>query len=104
MLAKKYKLPIQEFLKKKVLSGKRLDFFHVKTLENNLPHSRFGIVISKKVSGKSSDRNKIKRMIFSLIAKNKKHLLSGKDILIIVQPNAKFLSKEEAEKVLGSFL
>lgn len=105
MIAKKYKLPIQQVLKKKADSISGGNFFSVKIFNNSLPISRFGIVISKKVSAKATERNKIKREAFNLIQKRKSYLKGGKDFLIIVKPIVKNLSKEllknELQKILN---
>ncbi len=104
MIAKKYKLPIQQVLRKKadVVSGS--NFFSVKVFNNSLPISRFGIVISKKVSAKATERNKIKRKIFNFIQKRKIYLKGGKDFLIIVKPIAKNISNELLKKELQKIL
>lgn len=95
MLAKRYKLPIDEFIKRKPVKSYRFDFFGAKIGINNFPYSRFGFVISKKTAKKATQRNLIKRIIFSEIQKNKLHLQPGKDILIIANPKIVNLSKEE---------
>lgn len=82
MLAKKYKLPVKEFLDKKPRISGRTKFFLVRILLNNLKFSRFGVVISKKVSPSAVVRNKIKRIIFDFVRVNKLHLKLGKDILL----------------------
>ncbi|PIR44371.1 ribonuclease P protein component [Candidatus Wolfebacteria bacterium CG10_big_fil_rev_8_21_14_0_10_31_9] len=101
MLAKKYKLPINTFLNKKTASLKQPPYFNFKIISNNLNFSRFGVVISKKVSPKAVERNKIKRTIFNFIRTKKYHLNLGKDILIIVYPETAKIEKEKIEKKLS---
>jgi len=105
MLAKKFRLQIQDWFKerKKTVSHKS-DFFIVKIARNNLSFSRFGAIISKKVHKSAVKRNKIKRAIFNFIRLNKYHESPGKDVLIIVSPAASRLMskgiKEELKKIL----
>ncbi len=54
----------------------------IRQLPNNFNYSRFGVVISKKVSASAVVRNKIKRIIFDFIQANNFHLGFGKDILL----------------------
>jgi len=105
MLAKKFRLQIQDWFKEKKFSADRKsDFFIVKTARNNLSFSRFGAIISKKVYKSAVRRNKIKRAIFNFIRLNKYHELPGKDVLIIVSPAVSRLTgkeiKEEIKKIL----
>ena len=41
----------------------------IKILKNNLPDSRFGIIVSNKISKKANERNKIKRQIRECLKK-----------------------------------
>jgi len=105
MLAKKFRLPIQNWLKeRKRIIIRKSDFFIIKRSDNNLAFSRFGVVISKKVSKSAVKRNKIKRIIFNFIRLEKLNKISGKDILIIISPKTAELKKEEIEKKLKILL
>lgn len=105
MLAKKFRLQIQDWFKeKKIFASRKSDFFIVKIARNNLLFSRFGAIIGKKVHKSAVKRNKIKRAIFNFIRLNKYHEAPGRDVLIIVSPMAGRLTgkeiKEELKKVL----
>ena len=105
MLAKKFRLPIQNWLKeRKRIIIRKSDFFIIKRSDNNLAFSRFGVVISKKVSKSAVKRNKKKRIIFNFIRLEKLNKISGKDILIIISPKTAELKKEEIEKKLKILL
>ncbi|KKR89236.1 MAG: Ribonuclease P protein component [Candidatus Wolfebacteria bacterium GW2011_GWA2_42_10] len=105
MLAKKFRLPIQNWFKeKKGAIVRKSDFFAVKTRESNLPFSRYGVVVSRKVSGFAVRRNKIKRIIFNFIRLEKLQETSGRDVLIIVSPLASKLTKQKIETELKSLL
>lgn len=66
--------------------------------------SRFGVIISSKVSKSAVKRNKIKRTIFDFIRLNKLHEISGQDVLITVLPRTTELTREEVEKELKILL
>ena len=105
MLAKKFRLPIQDWLKqRKRIITRKSDFFIIKKSDNNLAFSRFGVVIRKKVSKLAVGRNKIKRIIFDFIRFKKLNKISGKDILIIISPKTAELKKEGIEKELTKLL
>lgn len=94
MLAKKYRLPIQEFVGK---NGRSINgrYFLLKVFPGNLTFNRFGVIISKKVAKQSSRRNRIKRIIFNAL---QEFLFFGeqhKDYLIIVSPKVQELKKVE---------
>lgn len=104
MLKKSYKLPIQEFIKKKPSIFGRSTFFIAKKLSNNLSYSRFGVVISKKVDKRAVARNKIKRDIFKYISSENLYKKKGTDILIIVYPAIKNIDKNILENELKKIL
>lgn len=65
MFKKSYKLNTSLF--KEVFSfGKtyKTPFFLIKSKENNIKHSRFSVVVSKKVVQKAHQRNQIKRRMY----------------------------------------
>ncbi len=106
MLAKKFRLQIQNWLKdrnKKIFSRKS-DFFIVRFSVNGLDLSRFGAIISKKVSKSAVKRNRIKRIIFDFVRINKLNEFGGKDTVITVLPPAVKLDKIEMEKELSRLL
>mgnify|MGYP001598962116 CR=1 FL=1 len=92
MLAKKYRLPIQEFVGKAGQSRKGRHFL-LKIFNPNNVYSRFGVVISKKVAVKATTRNRIRRIVFDFFS-SKLDLPTG-DYLVIVLSGADNLSKEE---------
>ena len=108
MIAKKYKLPIQNFVGKKPVATKSSQFFVLKLfrlesdrggrLENN--HSRFGLVISGSVINKATARNKIKRAVFDWLRLNKDKLPTY-DYLFILKNTAK---DQKIEAVLNDLV
>jgi len=98
-------LPLKNRLKKKkdfqkvFQRGKGIKekFLTLRWSINNLKISRFGIVISQKVSKKAVLRNKLRRILKEKIKLNLPHLKEGIDVIIIVNPGA---AKEKKEKIV----
>lgn len=72
----------------------------LKNRRNDLKDSRFGIIISKKVSKKAVDRNRIHRQINESIGRLLKEIKKGRDITIITTAEIMKLSSIEIEKSL----
>lgn len=68
----------------------------LKTKKNDLGINRFAFIVSKKVSKKASERNRIKRKLREIIKLKNGLSGSGKDNLFIVLSG---LEKESAEKI-----
>lgn len=71
------------------------DFLFLKLKRNNLQTSRFGFIISKKISKKSTFRNKVKRRLRETIRKNLDNIKQGFDVIIGVR--AEILDKDYQE-------
>src|SRR5579872_1421947 len=95
MLAKQFRLPASVVVKAPLLFSDNT--FAIKTQKNDLPLSRFGFVIGKSVDKRSTERNRIKRMVRSLI-EDKWLSLPGYDVLFIFRPGSAALTREDAEK------
>jgi ribonuclease P protein component len=93
MLTKKYRLPIQQFFKK---TGKTIKsrYFLLKIFPTKLDYSRFGVIISSKISRKAVIRNRLKRTIFNYL-KEKYRNLPIYDYLFILYPSAALAGKDE---------
>jgi len=73
-------------------------FLILKTAKNNLDKSRFGFIVSQKVSKKAVIRNKVKRRLRAIIDKKFQTIKTATDNLFIVLPgleNKDFLSIED---------
>jgi len=68
--------------------GKRLkeDFLILKITKNALSQTRFGFIVSQKVSKKAILRNKIKRKLREIVNKKGKNFKKGLDVLLIACP------------------
>ena len=60
--------------------------------------SRFGFIISTKISKKAVVRNRIKRIMSEVIRKNLDKIKSGYDVLFLIKPSAVKINKKEFEK------
>lgn len=80
------------------------DFLFCKFFKNNLDVSRFGLIVSQKVSKKATIRNRIKRQIREAIRLKLPKIQKGFDVIFIVKPNIKRRSfseiLEKLEKIL----
>ena len=63
-----------------------LKFLGMKIVENHQNNTRFGVIISNKISKKAVIRNKIKRRIRNIVTKEKDKIKKGWDVVIIGQP------------------
>jgi len=66
MLAKKYRLPIQEMTSKKGRTYKSA-FFAIKVFSGGKEFSRFGVVVSKKVCKTAVARNRVRRALYDAL-------------------------------------
>lgn len=91
MLAKKNRLTGQKNFAQTVKLGRGINdpLFLIKALPNNLKNSRFGIVVSNKVSKKATLRNRLKRQLRSLIFLNLSRFEKPLDVVIITRPEIK---------------
>lgn len=105
-------LPIKNRLKKKsdferVFKkgiGRKDDNLLLKTLKNNLETSRFGFVVSKKISNKAVVRNKIRRILREIIKKKLPEIKTGLDVIFIANPSCKTKDFWEIEAAVKELL
>lgn len=77
--------------------GKILGF---KLAKNNTKVSRFGIIISAKISKKAVVRNRIKRQLREIIQSELPNLKKGQDLVLIAFPLILDKNFEELKKIL----
>lgn len=106
MLPKANRLAKEKDFKKTFQKGK--SFFTrilgLKALENGLAASRFGIVVSTKVSKKAVIRNKIKRQISEILRLKLDKTKTGYDVVIIALPAIVDKKYDEIEEQITSAL
>ena len=106
MLAKKYKIAKKKDFERIFKQGKyyHQDFIGFKINKNNLEFSRFGFIVSLKISKKAVVRNKIRRQLNEIIRLKLKEIKSGFDIVILTQPEIIGKSYQDIEKNLVDLL
>lgn len=106
MLAKKYRLQKGKDFELVFKEGKNIDseFLFLKSRKNNLKISRFGFAVGKKISKKSTARNRIKRRLSETIRMKLGKVKQGFDVVIIAKSgivNKNYLRIDEVvEKML----
>ena len=70
-------------------AGFKNSSFILKVLKNGLEYSRFGFVVSQKVSKKAVERNKIRRRLSEIIKNNFKNTKKGLDLVFVSLPEVK---------------
>jgi ribonuclease P protein component len=88
MLAKINRLTKKKDLERVFKKGRgfKEDFLILKTIKNDLKVSRFGFIVSQKISKKATIRNKIKRRLRELVRGKLKKMKTSRDNLIIALP------------------
>ena len=81
----------------------KIDFLIFKILKNQLKESRFGFVVSKKVSNKATIRNKVKRRLRSIVSKELNNIKHHKDVVIIALAGIEKKEFFEIQNMIGSF-
>ena len=102
MLAKKFRLPIEDFVGKKGVLSKN-PYFLVKIFRPAASFSRFGVTVSTKTSKKAVRRNYLRRLSYDVVDQTLKSLEIG-DYWIVVQPAAASLPKEKFVEELAKAL
>ncbi len=84
--------------------GFKEDFLALKTAKNDLDDSRFGFVVSQKVSKKATVRNKIKRVLRKIIEQYLPLIKKGNDVLIVTLPGLEIKDFWEFKEVCDKLL
>lgn len=106
MLPKVNRLKKKKEFEKVFKKGRFLkeDFLILKAIPNNLKNSRFGFIISSKVSKKAVVRNKIKRWLRNIVLfklKEDNQMKEMMDVVIIVKPGILIKNFQEVEVVIN---
>lgn len=79
-------------------------FLGVKSLQNKLNFSRFGVILGLKIEKSAVKRHFLKRRVFSIISKMDKELFFSGDYVIIALAEIKKASSLELEQELRKLL
>jgi ribonuclease P protein component len=77
---------------------KRDEFFNLFVLRNDLPHARLGLAVSRKVSPRAVDRNRLRRLVRESFRYHQ-HGLQGLDVVVMAQAAAR---KAESARIRDS--
>ena len=101
MLSAEHRLRKEKDFERVFKKGKKIkgDSLYLKFAPNKLPESRFGFVVSKKVSLKATERNKIKRKLSEAVKDLLPFLKKGFDVVLLVAPS--FDSFQSLQEMLG---
>jgi ribonuclease P protein component len=105
MLNKKNRISNRQFIEKLFEKGRlyKNNYFIFRFLPSAEPISKFAVIVSRKVSGKAVDRNRLKRQINEIIRLNIQMLKTNIVSLIIAKPNIEKASYEELNKGILDF-
>jgi len=84
----------------KMGKGFKQDFLALKFNKNGLKNSRFGFIVSLKVSKKAVVRNKVKRRLREAVRARIKNFKKGFDIALIALPDSSTKDFEEIDRVV----
>lgn len=76
-------------------------FLICKAVKNNLKESRFGFVVSKKISNKATVRNKVKRRLREAVSNVLKDIKKPKDLVVIALPGIEKKEFLEIQEVMS---
>ena len=101
MFAKEKRLPLGKLYPH--LKTHKLSFGIIKWGGNQLPHSRFAVLTTKKLDKRAVLRNKNRRVITAILQALEPHIASGLDILIIPYTDISEVSHQDLYKELKEF-
>jgi len=89
MLPKEYRLKGQKNFDRVLNSPNvaRGQFLYVKYIKNDLSNSRFGLVVSNKISPLANKRNHTRRQLRQIIVENRINIKPGFDIALLAKNN-----------------
>ncbi|XOU94244.1 MAG: ribonuclease P protein component [Candidatus Kerfeldbacteria bacterium] len=76
----------------------------LKYIKNNTKITRFGFIVSTKISKKAVDRNLIKRRMRDVIEKKLSNIKEGYDVILIAKVKIKSNNYSEIEQMINQLL
>jgi len=103
MLSKKNRLKKKKDFEEVLKKGKgfKEDFLVLKVKNNNLKTSRFGFIVSQKLSKKATVRNKIKRRLRECVRRVLPRIKKKVDGVIITKPGLELRDFWEIEEIIN---
>jgi len=78
------------------------DFLFLRVVNNNSKKSRFGFIVSQKVSKKATLRNKMKRRLRAMVRARMPKIKKGFDVVFITNPGLEKKDFWELEDILDT--
>jgi len=99
MLPKQNRLKKKQDFEKVFKRGKGFveKFILVKTIGNSIKDSRFGFIVSRKVSKRATTRNKIRRKLREIVKLKLTKVKKGQDVILVIAPKFKSNSLPELD-------
>src|SRR5260221_13675353 len=96
MLSKIFRLPAQISFQ----NARRFQspFFIVSATKNDLPTSRYGFIVSKKIDKRAVVRNRVKRLVRSVVEQDWLEKNMGQDVLFVLRPAIKDAIAEDIRR------
>jgi len=106
MLSKENRLKKKKDFEKVFKKGRGVnqDFLFLKFQKNNIKESRFGFLVSQKISKKAVIRNKIKRRLRGLINSNLSKIKKGNDIILVTRPGLEKNDFQSTKEMINTIL
>lgn len=106
MLTKKYRLKSAEEIKNVLKNGRfvRGDFINIKLKANGLSETRVAFVVGAHVAKESAVRNRIKRRLRAIVAKQINSIKKGFDVVVLTERGIKEKKFQEISGELESVL
>lgn len=93
MLARQFRLPSSVSMRNSRTF--RDEAFLMRFQKNNLPVNRYGFIVAKTIDKRAVVRNRLRRVVRSIIEEIWLQKLSGLDILFVLKPAIKKVSKQD---------
>lgn len=103
MLPKENRLKKKKDFERVFKKGRGINqgFLFLKFQKNNFEESRFGFLVSQKVSKKAVVRNKIKRRLRGLISLNLSQIKKGNDVVLVTRPGLEKKDFQEIKEMIN---
>lgn len=106
MLAKPFRLRATKDMERVLGGGKKIvrDRVVLRAIPNALAKSRVGIVISKKVSLKAVERNRLRRLMREAVRGEISRFPAGWDLAFIATPGLKNATQKQVQRAIITLL
>lgn len=103
MLPKENRLRQEQDFKQVAKAGKAVfsPSLSLKLIKNNSDLSRFGIIVSTKVSKKAVERNRLKRRLREIIRLNLPRFKKGFDVMVLTRAAAKDFEYLQLKEIMA---